>query len=140
MSLPSIKKIQHELGITDLSQISEKQQEEILVEAMKRDLGPALEFLHNHCHKKDNSMWQEDPSSKLGKMLIRIHAGDVLRQMAEKHFCHGKKLFFFNCCNGLIIEEEATEEDKKKEKPNKRLNPILLQLQVQNGDVNAEHC
>lgn len=128
MSLPSIQQVALEFGITVDASTSEENLEKILVEAMKRDLGPALEYLHKKSHEaKDGSVtWSEDPKSDLGKMLSRIHASDSLRKIASKHFCHGKELSFANCCNGVVGVPPKSS--------------MLFQVQCQNGVVAYADC
>lgn len=105
MSLPSIAAVAAEKQI-DLSNATAEEQEEVLVEAMRRDLSLAVSFLHKKAHEADDNSgeisWVEDPKSELGKQLIRIHAGDALRMLASKHFCHSKSLSFTNCCGGIV--------------------------------------
>lgn len=129
MSLPSIVSVAHELGIDLTSEITPENQERVLVEAMRRDLKPALDLLHRKSHEAEESGsadWQEDPSSPIGKMLTRIHAGDTLRALASKHFCHGKQLSFFNCCKGVVGTPPV--------------QPMLIQIQCQAGPVAYSDC
>lgn len=106
MSLPSIIVVARKLGIDLKKEVSSADQERVLVQAMSIDLKPALKFLHSMAHeakeKGGSTNWQKNPNSKIGKMLIRIHAGDALRKLASKHFCHGLELSFFNCCGGTV--------------------------------------
>lgn len=117
------------MGINLNGAPTKKQLESVLVEAMRADLGPAVEFLHTMSHKatgRKPAMWEQDPKSSIGKMLIRIHASDVLRPLAKKHFCHGKELSFINCCKGFIG------------KPPKNLS--LLQVRNQSGHDGKADC
>jgi len=129
MSLPSIPTVARELGI-DLTAPTLEQQEQVLVEAMRRDLAPALKLLHQKAHEAQRNGgcadWIEDPNSPLGKQLIRIHASDALRTLASKHFCHGLRLSFFNCCKGVV--GTAPEE------------PMLVQIHCQNGEIATPDC
>lgn len=130
MSLPSVKALELERGRTS-AEMSAQERTELLVEAMRRDLGPALAFLHKKAHEADatgRAIWDEDPASPLGKMLIRIHAGKVLRRLASEHFCHGKKLTFFNCCRGIVGEELSEEEEEQ------------MQIESQNGVLGHADC
>ncbi len=130
MSLPSIKLVAQEKNIDLASTLSTEQQEEVLVEAMRRDLRPALNLLHQKAHEAKmgggHADWIEDPTSPIGKMLTRIHAGDVLRYLASKHFCHGLPLSFFNCCAGTVGT------------PPKEL--MLRQIQCQAGPIAHSDC
>lgn len=131
MSLPSIKAVAKALGITDISLATPDQHRTILVEAMRIDLKPALDYLHQKAHEAKKNLdgradWIEDPNSPLGKMLIRIHAGDALRQLASETFCHGLKLHFFNCCKGIVGNAPA--------------NLILTQIQCQDGTIATPDC
>ena len=129
ISLPSIPEIAKERGL-DLTQLSAADEEELLVEAMRRDLPLATEFLHRESHGISDSTpsvsWLEDPNSVRGKQLIRLHASDALRPLASKHFCHGHALAFVNCCGGVIG------------RPPPRIN--LLQIQSQAGPVAYADC
>lgn len=129
MSLPSINAVALEFGI-NLKSPTLAEQEEVLVEAMRRDLGPALQLLHRKAHEaKDvggSAEWLEDPASEIGKQLTRIHAGDVLRSLASKHFCHGLPLSFFNCCKGVVGILP--------------LEPMLVQIQCQAGPIAYSDC
>ena len=130
MSLPSIKTVAQELGINLGEAISPEQQEQVLVGAMRRDLKPALDLLHTKAHEAQknggSADWLEDPASEIGKMLTRIHAGDTLRALASKHFCHGLQLSFFNCCKGVVGT------------PPKQ--PMLVQIQCQAGPIAYSDC
>lgn len=103
MSLPSIPEVARELGL-NLASLTESEAERMLVEAMRRDVPLAVRYLHTLAHKAENGPveWTEDPGSSLGKQLIRVHASDALRPLAEEHFCHGQKLLFVNCCGGIV--------------------------------------
>lgn len=131
MSLPSIPAIIKQLGITDIDAANPEQRESVLVEAMRIDLKPALELLHRKAHEAKMSItgqadWIEDPNSPIGKMLIRIHAGDALRALASKHFCHGLNLSFFNCCKGVV--------------GNAPTDPVLMQIHCQDGTIATPDC
>ncbi len=130
MSLPSITSIANDMGINLDRPTTPEQNEALLVEAMRRDLGPALELLHKKAHEArsrgGSADWQEDPKSPIGKMLTRIHAGDVLRGLASKHFCHGMRLSFFNCCKGIV----GTQPD----------DPMRIQIQCQAGPIAFSDC
>jgi hypothetical protein len=91
MSLPSIPVIAQEKGF-NLAALSASQREDLLVEAMRRDLPLAVDLLHRKAHEDGDNAgnWLEDPNSIIGKQLIRLHASDALRPLASKHFCHGK--------------------------------------------------
>jgi hypothetical protein len=129
MSLPSIAVVAQEMGVDLAAPIPETLQEQILKQAMARDLKPALDLLHQKSHeaqKNGSADWIEDPNSPIGKMLIRIHAGDTLRALASKHFCHGQPLTFFNCCKGVV--GKAPE------------SPMLIQIQCQAGPIAFADC
>lgn len=130
MSLPSITAVAEEMGISLSGELSTEQQEYVLVEAMRRDLKPALDLLHSKAHEAKNNggcaNWSQDPRSEIGKQLSRIHAGDVLRDLASKHFCHGLKLSFFNCCEGTVGTPPS--------------NPMLRQIQCQAGPIAYSDC
>jgi hypothetical protein len=130
MSLPSISAVAEELGVNLDGAISVEEQERILVEAMRRDLKPALDLLHRKAHEAQgnggSADWLEDPGSEIGKMLTRIHAGGTLRGLASKHFCHGLELSFFNCCKGVVGTPPA--------------EPMLVQIQCQAGPTAYSDC
>ncbi len=126
MSLPSIPQVAIDLKI-DLSKARKSQRERVLVEAMRRDLPLAVKLLHQKSHKKGaDAEWLEDPNSEIGKQLIRLHASDALRPLAEKHFCHGKKLWFVNCCKGVV--------------GTKPRNLLRLQIETQMGPIAYADC
>jgi|GEM_PF-859836 len=105
MSLPSIRTITQELNI-DLAQASDDDIERVLVAAMQRDLPLGVAYLHQIAHESMKSgttiFGNEDPNSPLGKEIVRISAGTVLREIAQKHFCHGLHLSFLNCCGPVM--------------------------------------
>lgn len=121
--------IAREFGIA-LADASDNQRETVLVEAMRRDMPDAVALLERASHEAeqngDKADWLENPNSVIGKQLIRIHAGDVLRELASKHFCGGKKLIFFNCCGGKVIlgDGEVTLEELIDEQIQQQAGPI----------------
>ncbi|MDB5238752.1 MAG: hypothetical protein JWO00_87 [Candidatus Parcubacteria bacterium] len=129
MSLPSISAVAQRLGI-NLTAPTPEEQEQVLVGSMCVDLKLGLDLLHRKSHEaKENggrADWQEDPSSDIGKQLTRIHAGNELRRLASKHFCHGLELSFFNCCKGIVGTPDA--------------NPMLVQIQCQAGPIAFADC
>src|ERR1700682_5048919 len=129
MSLPSITVIAEEYGII-LVDASDEQREAVIVEAMRRDMPDAVALLERASGEADKNGgevdWLEDPNSRIGKQLIRIHAGGVLRGLASKHFCGDKKLIFFNCCGGKV------GGDGRK----RTLGELMsLQIQMQDGTL-----
>ncbi len=134
MSLPSIGTVAEELGIS-LSIATEDQNERVLCGAMKRDLGDAITFLHKKAHEAQSAgivSWHDDPNSPLGKQLIRLHASDAMRPLAEKHFCHGAKLIFLNCCDGKVVVDGS-------KKPS-MAELILAQIRLQDGRDGSPDC
>jgi hypothetical protein len=134
MSLPSIPAIAQEYSIA-LANASDAERETILVEAMRRDMPEAVTVLKQASDKANSASgeadWLEDPNSKVGKQLIRIHAGDALRSLASKHFCGGKSLTFFNCCGGKV------GGGKIKRTLGELMN---LQIQMQDGTLARADC
>lgn len=130
MTLPSIRAIAQEKGL-NLACLTEDQQEELLVEAMRRDLPLAVKYLHGKAHEDgpNAGQWHEDPNSLLGRQLIRIHASDALRPLASRHFCHGKELTFVNCCGGVVGGEKKT--------PGQLME---LQIAMQDGRIASADC
>jgi len=130
MSLPSIAAVAEEKGINLTAVITPHDQEVLLVEAMRRDLPEAVDLLHRKAHEAEKSGgsadWLEDPKSKIGKQLIRLHASDALRPLASKHFCHGQELTFINCCKGVVGKRPD--------------NLLLLQVQCQVGPIAYADC
>ncbi len=130
MSLPSIIKVAKKLGINLSGRISRENQEALLVGAMRIDLKKGLALLHKKSHEaKENgghADWQVDPKSEVGRQLTRIHAGEALRTLASKHFCHGLKLSFFNCCKGVVGKKPKS--------------PMLVQIQCQVGPIAYSDC
>ncbi|HEY4496973.1 MAG TPA: hypothetical protein VI432_02395 [Candidatus Paceibacterota bacterium] len=129
MTLPSISAIAEEKGL-NLENLSPENQEEILVEAMRRDLPLAAQFIHAKAHEVMNgdrsTMWTEDPNSALGKQLIRMHASDALRPLASKYFAHGLPLTFMNCCGGAV--------------GNPPMDPMQMQIKMQAGPIAYADC
>lgn len=123
MSFPSIVKFAAQgLGGADA-----------LLAAVKADCPEAIEFLHQKAHQARESgepvLWTEDPNSKLGKQLIRIHASDAVRPLVQEHICHGATLTFVNCCNGKVGGEK---------KPLAEL--IDFQIASQDGSIARPDC
>lgn len=134
MSLPSIPAVAEEFGI-NLSSATDDEKKRVLMEAMKRDLGEGLAFLHARYHEAEKGdgivSWKAAPNSVLGRQLIRIHAADPLRALASE-LCHGAHFVFVNCCDG----EVATEPGKKRP-----LNSLIdLQLATQDGRIGTPDC
>ena len=134
MSLPSITAIAEKHGIA-LADASDEQREAVLVEAMRRDMPDAVALLERASEEADTNGgeadWLEDPNSRIGKQLIRIHAGDALRSLASKHFCGGKPLTFFNCCGGKV----GVGGHKR------TLGELMnLQIQMQDGTLARADC
>ena len=133
MSLPSIKLVAKELGISLDGEISPEQQEQVLVGAMRRDLPLAVKLLHEKAHEADKTAgradWLQDPNSPIGKQLIRLHASDALRPLASKHFCHGKELAFINCCGGAVTAKKLSTAEL-----------LDLQIKMQAGPIAYSDC
>lgn len=129
MSLPSINTVAQLLGI-NLNNPTADEQEKLLAETMKVDLPLGWNYLHQTSHLDPDVGggvdWDNDPKSELGKQLIRIHASDAMRRVAEKVCCHGKKLTFVNCCKGRI--------------GNPPENVLLLQIHSQSGHLGKADC
>ncbi|HUD03086.1 MAG TPA: hypothetical protein VMR46_03710 [Candidatus Paceibacterota bacterium] len=79
---------------------------EALLAAVKEDCSEAVAYLHCKAHEAQNAgkpvLWSENPNSKLGKQLIRIHASDAVRPLVQERICHGMELAFVNCCSGQV--------------------------------------
>ena len=134
MSLPSISSVMEERGVV-FEGASRDQLEGVLVEAMRRDIPLAVDYLQSKAREVletgSSVNWLEDPESVLGKQLIRLHASDAMRPLAQKHFCFNHRLVFVNCCGGKILpnEEETLEEEV-----------IRLQIASQNGVIAYADC
>lgn len=130
MSLPSIAVIASERGLSDFSGLPAGEHRAVLLEAMRRDLAPALDLLHQKAHEADDSGGSaeilEDPSSPLGKMLTRICAGSALRELAQEHVTHGKEITFLNCCRVIVGTPPA--------------NVFLAQIETQDGTIASADC
>ena len=130
MSLPSIIAITQERGIADIAVVSDDVHRSILQEAMRRDLGPALDRLHSAAHQADDNGGSaeiiEDPNSPIGKMLTRICAGTILRDVAQDMATHGKPITFLNCCRVIVGVPPA--------------NLALEQIKTQDGTVASADC
>lgn len=135
MSLPSIPAVAKEFGIA-IATATDDEKKKMLMEAMKRDLGEGLAFLHARYHEAKKGgigvvRWKADVNSHLGKQLVRIHASDALRALASE-LCHGADFVFVNCCDG----EVATEPGKRRP-PNALID---LQLATQDGRIGTPDC
>ncbi len=133
MSFPSVATIIKERGY-NIQALATDDAEDVLLEAVKRDCPEAVAYLHGLAHDAQKSdtgevSWLEDPNSKLGKQLIRIHASDAVRPLVEEHICHGKKLTFVNCCGGKVGGEDL---------PKAAL--IEYQIQSQAGPIAYADC
>lgn len=131
MSLPSISRIAKELGVDLDRKPTLEQQRQVLVGALRADFGPALELLHSKAHEAQKSPdgrahWEEKPNEPLGKLLIRLHASDVLRPIVSQEFCHGLPLTFLNCCKGTVGK---VPEDL-----------MLAQIHSQSGHTGTPDC
>ena len=116
MSLPSI-------SIVNASELSQEQREELLFEAIQKDLPLAFAWFKNltlGVHHK------EDPSTALAAQIKRIVA-DGMRHVLEKKLFGGKKIVFANCCD-VIVD------------PPKGFDPVLFQFETQNGVRNYADC
>ena len=124
MSFPSVAKYRDQ-GLSDT---------EALLAAVKEDCAEAVAYLHQKAHEARSAeagvFWLEDPNSKLGKQLIRIHASDAVRPLVERHVCHGQSLMFLNCCGGRV--------GGKREKDPEEL--IRLQIECQAGPIAYADC
>lgn len=125
MSLPSL--LEATQGF-DLDQLSEAELDDLVLNAMKKDLPLACEYLHKLSHS-DGEVVTEDPHSPLGKQLVRVCASDTMRPLAEQHLCHGKRITFYNCC-GIQVSEQ---------RPKKRAI-TLTQIRAQAGPLAYADC
>lgn len=104
-----------------------------LLAAVREDCPEAVDYLHRKAHEAKEIgrpvQWTEDPNSKLGKQLIRIHASDAVRPLVQEHVCHGLNLTFVNCCGGIV------GGDKKNQ-----LELVDFQIACQAGPVAYADC
>jgi hypothetical protein len=104
-----------------------------LLAAVKEDCPEAVEYLHKKAHQAQDSgqpvMWSEDPNSKLGKQLIRIHASDAVRPLVQEHVCHGMELAFVNCCSGQVGGKKKDPEEL-----------VQFQIECQAGPIAYADC
>lgn len=116
MSLPSITHV-------DTTQMSAEQLEDVLYEAIQKDLPLAFEWFKNlsvGVHQK------EDPKTPLAAQIKRVVA-DGMRHVLEKKLFDGKRIVFANCCD-VIVD------------PPKGFNAVLFQFETQNGKLNYADC
>ena len=116
MSLPSIATI-------DTTGMSAEQLEDVLYEAIQKDLPLAFAWFKNlnlGVHQK------EDPKTPLAAQIKRVVA-DGMRHVLEKKLFGGKRIVFANCCD-VIVD------------PPKGFNPVLFQFETQNGKLNYADC
>lgn len=128
MSLPSLTVIAQERGVADVATLADDALEDLIAEAMRRDLPLAVQHLHALSHGEDGVLSIQDPHSDLGKQLIRVCAGTILRDVASKRFCHGKEITFYNCCSPSLGP-----------RPPRRMM-LLQQIGLQNGDMASADC
>ncbi len=123
MSFPSVAKYL-EQGLSSA---------EALLAAVKEDCAEGVAYLHRRAHEAAGSpegiFWLEDPNSKLGKQLIRIHASDAVRPLVERHVCHGQSLTFFNCCGGQVGGKRKDPDEL-----------IRIQIECQAGPLAYADC
>lgn len=133
MSYPSIVAVARERGL-DLTTASEAECGKALLEAFERDLplGMAcLRSLAETVNRTDEVLLRtEDPSSPLGKQLIRLVGTDVARELVEERF--GVALGFYNCCSVKV-------GPKKKGRNGLKLSR-REQIKLQNGDIARADC
>jgi hypothetical protein len=134
MSFPSVSDVAKERGF-EPEALTGAIAEEVLLEAVRRDCPEAVKYLHGLAHvAKESSAgevnWLQDPNSKLGKQLIRIHASDAVRPLVERHICHGMQLTFLNCCGGRVGTPKPKDDEEL----------IRLQIQMQAGPVAYADC
>ncbi len=132
MSFPSIKAVAAEQGVA-LAALSGPKAASILLEAVRRDCPEAVAYLHTRAHEAQESgkpvIWSEDPNSKLGKQLIRIHASDAVRPLIKHHVCHGAQLTFVNCCSGQVGGTRLSDAELR-----------IFQIQSQAGPIAYADC
>lgn len=105
MSLLSVKQVVESFGLTVSETMSQEDLENILVEMMRRDFGPATKFLHQKSHECEGGElveWSQDPNSDMGKMLIILFSSETLKEIISKHFCHEQELSFTPPCSGTV--------------------------------------
>ncbi|MBM3271674.1 hypothetical protein FJY94_00075 [Candidatus Kaiserbacteria bacterium] len=128
MSLPSLTAIAQERGIANIDMLTDDALEDLVAEAMRRDLPLAVEHLHRLSHGEDGAVSIEDPNSDLGRQLTRVCAGTILRGVASKRFCHGKEITFYNCCSPSLGPRPP------------RRTMLLEQIKLQNGAMASADC
>lgn len=132
MSFPSIMRLAAERNL-DLTTIAPTEAKSLLLAAVKIDCKEAVDYLHQLAHEAmknpEGVSWLEDPNSKLGKQLIRIHASDAVRPLVEQHVCHGQTLTFYNCCGGKVGGRKPDEDER-----------TIMQLQSQGGPIAFADC
>lgn len=125
MSLPSLVEMVRDV---DLNRCSDRELNDLVFAAMKKDLPLACEYLHTLSHG-NGTVAIEDPKSELGRQLIRVCGSDTMRPLAEARLCHGKHITFYNCC-GVQVSER---------KPKKRAI-TLTQIRAQAGPIAYADC
>lgn len=116
MSLPSIATV-------DTCGMSEEQLEDILFQAVKKDLPLAFAWFENLSLGVHHKV---DPSTPLAAQIKRVVA-DGMRYVLEKKLFGGKKIVFANCCDVIVG-------------PPKGFNAVAFQFETQNGRLNYADC
>ena len=124
MSYPSIKDV-------DATILSKEEQKELLWSAFQKDLPFGMEFLRSEAEKvrRDSvrSLVANDPTSPLGKQVIRLLGTDIARSICEEKF--GVAFGFYNCCASVTARTKA------------ELNlSYIEQIQLQNGVMASPAC
>ena len=130
MSFPSVAATLARQGVT-VDQATEQQQATALLEAFTADLPLGMAFLDQLAgevrHSHSRQLRIENPSSAVGRQLIRLVGADIPRQLLEQHY--GIALGLYNCC---AIAAAPTSD---------RLQMTLTeQIKLQNGDLAYADC
>lgn len=116
MSLPSIASI-------DTKNLSTEQLEEVLFEAIQKDLPLAFAWFKGLSLGEHH---KEDPTTPLASQIKRI-VSDGMRHVLEKKLFGGKRIVFANCCDIIVDPPEG-------------FDPVLFQFETQNGRLNYADC
>ncbi len=131
MSFPSIQECLEAEGVTDLEEASPDQLHRAYIAAFDKDLPLGMVWLRqkaSHISGGDHRhLFTEDPSSPLGRQLIRLCGADIARKHVSREL--GVAIGFYNCCN-VVVAPNADMLDMSD----------IEQIQLQNGVLASADC
>ncbi len=130
MSYPSVTATLERQGTT-VDAATNEQLETALLQAFATDLPLGMGFLSTLAQdvrsQNTRQLHIEDPSSPLGKQLIRLVGSDVARNLLQRYLNVG--LGLYNCC--CVVAAPS---------PNQLDMTAAEQIKLQNGDLAYADC